>query len=103
MAEPVAVLVSFSVGLLAGCLFFGGLWWTISRVVTASWPKRLLLQSFLIRTAVALFMLYFTAGDDFFSFGAYILGFVAARTVALQRPGRYIRLVMKGVGNESHS
>ncbi len=85
MTEPVRLLVSCSAGLLAGSVFFGGLWWTVVRVATARSPKLLLLESFLVRAAVALLVLYFSAGEDMVGFGGYLLGFLAARTAVMRR------------------
>jgi F1F0 ATPase subunit 2 len=76
-----AVLVA---GVLLGAFFFGGLWWTVRKGVTAKHPTLWFLGSSLFRTAVALAGFYLIARGDWKRAAVCLLGFVVARFVALR-------------------
>lgn len=48
------IIVATLGGLLLGLFFFGGLWWTVQRIPTASHPAALLMGSLVLRMGVAL-------------------------------------------------
>lgn len=50
------LLISLAVipGAMLSLFFFGGLWWTVRRIDSDDHPARLLLTSFIVRTAVVL-------------------------------------------------
>ena len=52
MSEVTGILLSAVCGLAAGAVFFGGLWFSVSRVVRSSHRMGLVLGSFLLRSAV---------------------------------------------------
>jgi len=68
-------------GLLLGAMFFGGLWWTVQKGMSARQPALWFGLSFLLRTAIALagFYLISGAGSDWKRLLACLCGFIIAR------------------------
>ena len=60
MSELPLLLLAVVVGALAGGIFFGGLWYTVSHLPVVSKPKLFFLQSYWLRTALVLLLLYFS-------------------------------------------
>lgn len=79
MNDALHVALAGLAGLLIGAMFFGGLWWTITRGVASPCPARWFVGSLLLRTGAAL------AGFSLVGWGhgerllACLLGFLAAR------------------------
>jgi F1F0 ATPase subunit 2 len=75
-------------GIVLGMIFFGGLWWTVQRAVSARWVALWFSASLLLRTGIVLGGFYLACGDDWRRWLAALLGFVAARLLVtrLTRP-----------------
>lgn len=54
LPQPLVALLAVLAGAALGGLYFGGLWWTVSRLPERDHPYRLLALSFGLRTAVVL-------------------------------------------------
>lgn len=80
MPDP-RLVVPLLVGVLLGCLFFGGLWWTVQRAVATRWVALWFFASLLLRTGIVLGGFYLSCGDDWQRWLAALLGFVVARMV----------------------
>lgn len=80
MLEP-ELLTALLAGVVLGCLFFGGLWWTVQRAVAARWVALWFFASLLLRTGIVLGGFYLSCGDDWQRWLAALLGFVVARVV----------------------
>ncbi|HBF34989.1 TPA: ATPase F0F1 [Candidatus Sumerlaeota bacterium] len=76
--------ISFFIGLLLGTFFFGGLWWTIQKALTARTPALWFLGSMLVRTAVVLLGFYYAGNGDWQRLAACLVGFVLARFLAMR-------------------
>jgi F1F0 ATPase subunit 2 len=74
----------FAAGILLGTFFFGGLWWTIRRGISSRQPALLFIGSLLLRTGIVMLGFYFILGDDWKRLLAGLLGFVAARLIAMR-------------------
>jgi len=87
-AEILAVTFSLFAGLILGAVFFGGLWWTVSRSAASKRPALLLATSFLFRAAFAVSGFYAVGHAHLERLSACLLGFFAARSlfVRLSRP-----------------
>jgi F1F0 ATPase subunit 2 len=78
------VFGALATGLLLGTLFFGGLWWTVRRGLTAANPALWFGVSALTRMAVTLSGLYFVARAGWPSLVACLCGLLIARVAATQ-------------------
>jgi F1F0 ATPase subunit 2 len=79
------LLVAFFVGVGAGLLYFGGLWWTVRRLPTARQPAFLTFGSFLVRTGLSLAAFYFASGGQWQRILASLLGFIIVRVFLVRR------------------
>ena len=79
------ILLVFATGLLAGVVFFGGLWWTVRLVGRVAKSRLFLLASFGVRTAMVFFGGLATCGEDLANIMAYMAGMLVVRTIILQR------------------
>src|SRR5665647_181769 len=84
MNELLQLALVLLAGLLLGALFFGGLWWTVLRGVSAKQPALWFGASLLLRTALALSGFYFVSGADWKRLLLCLLGFLIARFVVIR-------------------
>jgi F1F0 ATPase subunit 2 len=68
-------------GMLAGAFYFGGLWWTVRRVVRSRRPSLLLLASYWLRTAAALALFYVIMEGDWLRLLVCLAGFLVMRQI----------------------
>ncbi|MBI1298935.1 ATP synthase subunit I [bacterium] len=85
----IALVPPFLVGIALGLFYFGGLWWTVQRLVTAADPSLLALISLFVRNAVALLGFYLITADRWERLVVCLIGFILARVMLVQflRPG----------------
>jgi F1F0 ATPase subunit 2 len=88
MNEALPYFLALLTGLLAGAIFFGGLWWTVKRGFSAKRPALLFAGSLLLRTAITLAGFYLVAGPDWKRLLLCLTGFAAARTIVANRVKR---------------
>lgn len=88
MNETLILMLALAAGMALGAMFFGGLWWTVRRGMSANQPALWLFGSLLVRTGLALVGFWFVAGGDWRRMVACLAGFVIARPVVtrLTRP-----------------
>ena len=88
MDELVTLSLALMAGLLLGAMFFGGLWWTVQKGVSAKNPALWFFGSLLLRTSIALAGFYFIARGHWERLLVCLLGFVTARLIVtrLTRP-----------------
>lgn len=86
----IALVSPFLVGIVLGLFYFGGLWWTVQRLVTAAHPALLALISMFGRNAVALLGFYLITADRWERLVVCLIGFILARVVLVQflKPGQ---------------
>jgi len=75
------MVIVFSTGVLLGTLFFGGLWFTIRKIVESKIPAVWLAISFVVRASITLTGLYFIAGTNWRGLFSCLFGFVIARYI----------------------
>lgn len=92
MNEPIFLILALLAGGALGAFFFGGLWWTVKKGLTAQNPAPWFLGSMLIRTGVTLVGFYFVSGGQWERLVACLLGFVAARFVILKLTKKLIKV-----------
>lgn len=81
MNDPLPLLLATAAGLLLGASFFGGLWWTVGKGLSAKQPALWFLGSMLLRMGIALAGFYFVGRGDWRRLIACLLGFIVARFV----------------------
>ena len=80
-------------GFLLGVGFFGGLWWTVQKGLTAKNPALWFFGSTLLRVSLVLGGFYLIARDDWRALLVGLLGFVIARMAVT----RFTRPTKKGI------
>jgi F1F0 ATPase subunit 2 len=85
MVEFVTLTLAFVAGICLGVFYFGGLWWTVQKGVTAQNPAFLFLASLIVRTAVVLAGFYFVAQGDWSGLVSSLIGFMMARVIVVRR------------------
>jgi F1F0 ATPase subunit 2 len=81
MIDALGLALTFLIGGMLGAIFFGGLWWTIQRVLD---PKRSMvwfIGSALLRTCIVLAGFFFVARGSWMRMLSCLLGFFIARLV----------------------
>lgn len=81
--SPVALLTGFLVGLIAGCVYFVGLYLTVRRAAKTGNP-RILLFSFLARAGALMVALYALVKLGAAALVMALLGFIAARFLTVR-------------------
>lgn len=84
MNEPLSLAFALAAGVLLGAFFFGGLWWTVRQGVSSKHPARWFFGSLLLRTGIVVLGFYFILGDDWRRLLAGLIGFIAARLIAMR-------------------
>ncbi len=79
MNEVLSMLLVASLGFVLGLIFFGGLWWTIRRMLHSRHPALWMFGSLILRTGIALSGFWLLAGHDWKRMLACLAGFFIAR------------------------
>ena len=87
MNETVTLASAGVAGLLLGGIFFGGLWWTVRKGVSAKRPALLFLVSLVLRTAVTVAGFYVVGDGHWQRLLACLVGFVTARFMVTRLAG----------------
>ena len=81
MNEPLTLVLALVAGVGLGAMFFGGLWWTVQRAVSAKRSALWFLGSLLLRTSAALAGFFVIAQGHWERLLLCLGGFVMARLV----------------------
>jgi len=79
MNEALSLAPAMATGVLLGVMFFGGLWWTVRKVVSCEHPATWFLGSWLLRTAILLAGFYLLSDGRWDRLLTCLLGFIVAR------------------------
>jgi F1F0 ATPase subunit 2 len=79
MNEVMQLALSTLAGMLLGAIFFGGLYWTVLKGLSARQPAIWFIASMLLRTGITLVGFYFVSGGDWPRLVACVAGFIIAR------------------------
>lgn len=74
-------------GMLLGAIYFGGLWWTVRKILASPRPAQWLIVSLLLRLGFTLPGFYLVAGADWKRLLACLLGFIIARVIVIRLAG----------------
>lgn len=89
MNEIAQYVLILSASFVLGSLFFGGLWFTLKKLVTAKNPAWLIFGSFVVRTGIALLGFYYVAQFGWKAMLLALLGFIAARFMVMYFAKKY--------------
>ena len=78
------VIGALAAGMGLGTLFFGGLWWTVRRGLTATNPALWFGLSALVRVAITVTGLYYIARSGWPSLLACLCGLLIARVAVMR-------------------
>ena len=81
MNEPLTLALAGLAGSALGAFFFGGLWWTVRKGVSAERPALWFFSSLLLRMGIALAGFYVVSGGHLGRLLACLVGFALARRV----------------------
>ena len=84
MNETAYMILAFIGGLLLGTLFFGGLWFTVKKAVTAKVPALWIFSSFFLRISITLVGFYFIGAGNWQRLIVSVIGFVVARFIVIR-------------------
>ena len=84
MNNTLALFLSSLAGLGIGFLFYGGLWLTVSRIVSAKRPWLWVTASSVARTVLALAAMWWVSQGSGLRIALCLLGFVAARPLVFR-------------------
>ena len=94
------VIIPLFVGLVLGCFFYGGLFWTVKRLATSQRVGSLFIFSFVLRTSLVVLGLYITMNGQLDRLIAFSVGFLVIRFIST----RYFnpqKLIKTPVSNEA--
>ena len=78
------MVLAFMAGVALGTLFFGGLWYTVKKVVVAKVPALWIFGSFFLRMGITLVGFYFISSGNWKRLLICVAGFIAARFFVIQ-------------------
>lgn len=82
MIDVVDALFALLSGALLGVFYFGGLWWTVRKLISTQYPSSLFLLSVLFRTSFVVVGFYLILGDNWLRLIVGLLGFMLVRILA---------------------
>ncbi len=83
MNETLSVILAFVAGIALGVIFFGGLWFTVKKLITAKVPALWMVGSFILRVGMVLLGFYFIGAGNWQRLLICLLGFIAARFIVI--------------------
>ena len=81
MNDIVLMILAFIGGFALGTLFFGGLWFTVKKSVTAKIPAIWFFVSFFLRVSIILIGFYYISKGSWQRLLVCVLGFIVARFI----------------------
>ena len=79
MNEIVYMILAFIGGLLLGTIFFGGLWFTVRKLVISKIPALWFLGSFILRVSITFIGFYYISTGSWQRLLICVAGFIIAR------------------------
>ena len=83
-SNPITLTLSLITGLIAGGIFFSGLWLTVKHLSTTRHPAILVVLSFVIRVAIVLGAFFLVGRGHFDRMLFCVAGFLVARFVVVR-------------------
>lgn len=83
MNDILLMILSFVAGIILGVIFFGGLWLTVKKIVTAKIPALWVIGSFIVRVGIVLLGFHFVSSGNWQRLVSCLIGFIAARFIVI--------------------
>lgn len=83
MNDSIYMVLAFIAGTAIGILFFGGLWFTVKKLVTSKRPALWFLGSLLLRICITLIGFYYIANGNWQRMLVCLLGFIISRFIII--------------------
>ncbi|WHF52909.1 ATP synthase subunit I [Chryseobacterium gotjawalense] len=83
MNDIITMVLVFVAGGVLGIIFFGGLWITVKKSVSAKSPALLILSSLFVRISITMIGFYMIGNNNWQRLLMCLFGFVAARFLVL--------------------
>ncbi len=83
MNDKLYMVLIFVVGLAMGVLFFGGLWLTVKKAVTATNPALVIFASFICRMGIIMIGFYLVGKNNWQHLLIALFGFIIARLLVI--------------------
>ena len=96
MSDALHCLLALAAGFGLGLAFFGGLWWTVSRLSRGDCAVWLFPLSSFVRTALLLAGFWWVASGDLVRLALCLLGWLIARQLMIRRCGPRAGIAEKG-------
>jgi len=87
MNETLRLAPVLAMGVLLGVIFFGGLWWTVRKVVSSKHPAFWVFSSLMLRMTIAMTGFYFISGGHWERLLACLFGFFIVRLIVIRLTG----------------
>lgn len=100
MSDFLILTLSLVAGLLLGAIFFGGLWWTVRKGISAKQPALWFFGSLVVRMGIVLPGFYFVGHGHWERLVVCLLGFVIARFMVTRLTGPSLKF-HSSVGKEA--
>ena len=84
MNNSIVLTMTLIAGFVTGVFFFGGLWFTVQKGMTARVPALWFIRSFMIRVAVTLVAFYYAGEGILLRLLFCLAGFLIARIVVIK-------------------
>lgn len=81
MSDIIYMILVFIVGIALGIFFFGGLWFTVKKAVTAKIPAIWFFGSFILRVSIVMLGFYYISPGGLQPLIVSLIGFIVARFV----------------------
>ena len=95
MSNVIVLALALVAGGALGAIFFGGLWWTVSKGIPSKEPALWLFGSLILRTSLVVAGFYIVARGHWDRALLCLMGFVIARYVVAR--------LIRGTGEVSHA
>lgn len=83
ISETINMVLAFVTGLALGTIFFGGLWLTVKKAVTAKIPALWIFSSFFVRISITMVGFYFVSSGNWKRLVICVAGFIIARFLVI--------------------
>ena len=82
------LLISIGSGIILSLIYFGGLWFTIKRMVQQNWPAWTVFASFVARISLVLLVFYALVIQHWLYLIIALSAFVIVRQILIKRIGK---------------